>query len=202
MAFQLVVVRGRSTATAHRLGAGVTVAGRQDGCQLQIRSSQVSRKHCELFERGGQLLVKDLKSSNGTFVNGHKVEDEHPLKAGDELSIGGVKFRVQPAGSSPGDTAPPVAVSAADVVDDDVIALDDEPTVAAPAAPRAPAPAATPPPPPASRPAPAAAASPPPVPTPPPAPQPEPAAEPAGAPELGEDAVADFLMGLDLNDDK
>lgn len=178
MAFQLVVIRGRSTSTSHRLGDGVTVVGRQDGCQLQIRSSQVSRKHCELFERDGQLIVKDLGSSNGTFVNNQKVEGEAPLSDGDELSIGGVTFRISGGEAGPGDTAPPAAIAAEDVIaDDEVIALDDEPTVAAPPSARKPTPAK-----------PAAAAK---------TPEPEPAAD---APEIGEDAVADFLMGLDLDE--
>lgn len=185
MAFQLVVVRGRSNSTTHRLAAGVTVVGRQDGCQLQIRSSQVSRKHCELFERDGQLVVKDLGSSNGTFVNGRKVEGEQPLRDGDELSIGGVTFRVAggEAGASPADTAPPVAVAAADVMEDDeVIALDDdEPTAAAS---------------PESK---KAAGSKSAVAKAPAAKRPEPEPEPEGS-EIGEDAVADFLMGLDLDE--
>ena len=47
----------------------VTIVGRQQGCQIRIVSSLVSRKHCELTERGGQLRIRDLGSSNGTYVN-------------------------------------------------------------------------------------------------------------------------------------
>ncbi len=184
MAFQLVVVRGRSTSTAHRLAAGVTVVGRQDGCQLQIRSSQVSRKHCELFEQDGRLIVKDLGSSNGTFVNGEKVEGEQTLSDGDELSIGSVTFRVAGGTASPADTAPPTALAAADVVeDDDAIALDDEPTVAA----GSPDKAGT-----SSKSSVVKAKAEKPA---------EPKTEPEPeTPEIGEDAVADFLMGLDLDE--
>src|SRR5262249_3376950 len=81
-----------------------------------IKSSQVSRRHCELLEVGGKLVVRDLGSSNGTFVNGKRVLGQQPLKPGDELTVGAVTLRVVPLGrqdaspqvapaSKPGDTA-------------------------------------------------------------------------------------------------
>jgi len=121
MDFQLVVLRGRSASTALKIGDGVTTAGRHDDCQLRIKSSEVSRRHCQFFEKNGMLLVKDLGSSNGTMLNGKKIEGQRVLEPGDELSIGPVKLRVekigQPppakgaasptAGPRPGDTAVP-----------------------------------------------------------------------------------------------
>jgi pSer/pThr/pTyr-binding forkhead associated (FHA) protein len=194
MGFLLVVVRGRSKAAAHKLGAGTTIAGRQEGCQLQIKSSQVSRRHCELFEKKGLLMVKDLGSSNGTFVNGEKVEGQRVLEPGDELTLGNVVFRIERsdvpgAARKPGDTAVPehIAVAAEDEPSaEDVIPLDDEATIHVtpsdqPAAATTPAVAA------AARKA--ATATPPPPP------------EPDAAPELGEDAVADFLLNIELDDE-
>ncbi len=98
MDFQLVVLRGRSATTALKLGDGVTTAGRHDDCQLRIKSSEVSRRHCQFFEKNGMLLVKDLGSSNGTFHNGKKIEGQRVLEAGDELTIGPVKLRVEKVG--------------------------------------------------------------------------------------------------------
>src|SRR4051812_49617171 len=97
MDYQLVVVGGgRSGGPGPlTLGSGLITVGRQEDCQLRINSSQVSRKHCQLFERKGLLLVKDLGSSNGTFVNGKKVQDQKVLQPGDELTVGQVKFRVE-----------------------------------------------------------------------------------------------------------
>ncbi len=198
MPFQLVVIQGRSANQALKLVAPVTTVGRQDGCQLQIRSSQVSRKHCELFEKKGLLLVKDLGSSNGTFVNGKKVDEQRVLEPGDELTIGAVKFRVEAvseapadrpaAGGKPGDTsiAEPVAVG-----EDDVIDLDEE-TVAPEVDSEAPSEEAQPVAVEAKDeldivPEPAQGES-------------EPEAE-AAQPELGEDAVAEFLLDLDLDED-
>src|SRR3954468_16329670 len=112
MDYQLVIVRGRGATETIKLGDGVTTVGRQDECQLRIKSSQVSRKHCELFEKKGMLLVKDLGSANGTYVNGKRVEGQLILEPGDELSIGGIKLRVAKVGQAPPVKAVPVAASA------------------------------------------------------------------------------------------
>jgi predicted component of type VI protein secretion system len=107
MDFQLVVLRGRSATTALKLGDGVTTAGRHDDCQLRIKSSEVSRRHCQFFEKNGLLLVKDLGSSNGTLLNGKKIEGQRVLEPGDELTIGPVKLRVEKVGQP----APPSKVA-------------------------------------------------------------------------------------------
>src|SRR3954453_3660260 len=140
MDFELLVVRGRSASEALKLTDGVTTVGRQDECQIRIKSSQVSRRHCELFEKKGLLLVKDLASSNGTFVNGKKIQGQQVLEPGDELMIGQVTLRVAKVGEEPpvksipsstpsaADTAVVHAVAVADT--DDVefeIDFDDEP---------------------------------------------------------------------------
>jgi len=152
MPYQLVVLKGRSAAQRIPLMEEVTTLGRQDGCELTVRSSQVSRRHCQLFEKKGLLLVKDLGSSNGTFVNEEKVEDQRVLEPGDILSLGPIQFRVESAeapevaGASeespkPGDTAVPVAVDAPIPLDDDdvldFVTGDDEQPTQAPAEPKA-----------------------------------------------------------------
>ena len=135
MDYQLVVIRGRSASTAVKLQDGTTIAGRQDDCHLRIRSSQVSRKHCELFEKHGLLLVKDLGSSNGTFVNGKKIDGQRVMEPGDELSVGPITFRVekigQPIAAKPSDVSPAskkssdTAVTAGIAVAEAVPAEDD-----------------------------------------------------------------------------
>lgn len=71
-----------------------TVVGRQTGCHLRIRSSQVSREHAEIRFEDGTPIVKDLGSSNGTFVNGVKIIEKR-LEAGDLVAIGPVVLMVQ-----------------------------------------------------------------------------------------------------------
>jgi pSer/pThr/pTyr-binding forkhead associated (FHA) protein len=140
MPYQLVVLKGRSAQQAVKLQpSAVMTVGRQDGCQLRIASSQVSRKHCELGIRDGKLYVRDLKSSNGTFVDGAKIEGEVELTPGQVLTVGNVVFRVElegaprrPASGKPGDTAVAQAVAAQEDEADYEIEADDQTHVAMP----------------------------------------------------------------------
>ena len=98
MNYVLQVVRGRSTSTTLKLTDNVTSLGRHDDCVIRIKSAQVSRRHCELYEVGGQLMLRDLGSSNGTYVNGKRVTGEVSLKHGDEVTVGAVTLRVAKLG--------------------------------------------------------------------------------------------------------
>jgi pSer/pThr/pTyr-binding forkhead associated (FHA) protein len=99
MNYVLQVVRGRSTSTTLKLTDNVTSLGRHDDCVIRIKSAQVSRRHCELYEVGGQLMLRDLGSSNGTYVNGKRVSGEQSLKHGDEVTVGAVTLRVAQLGA-------------------------------------------------------------------------------------------------------
>jgi pSer/pThr/pTyr-binding forkhead associated (FHA) protein len=86
-----------------------TILGRRPDCDLCIPLQVVSRRHCQLSQETDFLKVRDLKSSNGTFLNGTKVVDETKAKPGDKIQIGPLTFVVQidgqPAEVSPADTA-------------------------------------------------------------------------------------------------
>ncbi len=76
----------------------IILIGRHPECDVQIRSSKVSRKHCcvaEVDDETGNsaLCVRDLDSTNGTRINGNVVT-EGRLKADDELTIGAFRFKV------------------------------------------------------------------------------------------------------------
>src|SRR5687767_9103798 len=60
--------------------------GRNESCDFQILSSRVSREHAELVREAGVLIIRDLKSTNGTLVNGQRI-DEHRLVDGDLVVI-------------------------------------------------------------------------------------------------------------------
>jgi pSer/pThr/pTyr-binding forkhead associated (FHA) protein len=87
----------------------IILIGRNPECDVQIRSTKVSRKHCCLAEVDPDstgmigLSVRDLDSTNGTRING-QVISEGRLQEGDELTIGAFRFQVNSqAPSRPGD---------------------------------------------------------------------------------------------------
>lgn len=70
--------------------------GRGDSCQLRPKSESISRKHCAIVQKDGRLLLIDLKSRNGTFINEKQVSSEKAkiLKNGDRLRCGQLEFEV------------------------------------------------------------------------------------------------------------
>lgn len=76
------------------LKAKSTVIGRAEDCAVRIPLLNVSRRHCELIKGEGELRVRDLASSNGTYVNNKRI-NELVLNAGDRLCIGPVMFTLQ-----------------------------------------------------------------------------------------------------------
>ena len=68
-----------------------TVFGRLDDCQIRVPAAGISRKHCEIVIEDGSIVVNDLGSSNGTYVNQEKVHSQS-VSAGDLISIGGLVF--------------------------------------------------------------------------------------------------------------
>ncbi len=70
------------------LPAGESVIGRSRACIVQIAETTVSRQHAIFVVEPGQVRLRDLGSSNGTFVNGERVEGEMPLSDGDRVVVG------------------------------------------------------------------------------------------------------------------
>lgn len=86
------------------------VIGRSSECKLRVPVDSVSRQHCELAENDDEeLVIRDLKSSNGTYVNRERVK-ERELIPGDLLSVGPVVFVVKIDGH-PRDVDPGTAFS-------------------------------------------------------------------------------------------
>lgn len=61
--------------------------GRDENCEVFIESSNVSRRHAEVQQRGAAYLLKDLGSTNGTWIGGQQV-DQQPLNDGDVIRVG------------------------------------------------------------------------------------------------------------------
>ncbi len=80
--------------TTFRLGSGsIKTVGRAPRADFVVDAALVSRVHCRLTATDDRLEVVDLKSTNGTFVNGKRVQKAH-LSAGDRLRVGRVELTV------------------------------------------------------------------------------------------------------------
>lgn len=83
-----------------RLPAGsVKTIGRSSGAEFIVDAALVSRLHCQLSATADSLQVKDLDSTNGTFVNGKRIQTAE-LHDGDRLGVGRVELMVK-KGSDP-----------------------------------------------------------------------------------------------------
>ena len=129
-------------------GRGVTlpanrtiVLGRNRDVELPLPDPKLSRRHCQIVFNGQQVLLTDLNSTNGTFVNGGKVSGELALHAFDRIVIGDLELElidfedVERLNAAAAAARTPVAEPAID------LAAVAAPPVAAPAAPRSAPPA-------------------------------------------------------------
>src|ERR1043166_1990138 len=106
---KLVVLSAGLTGRSHELKADKTTIGRVEDNTFQIAEASVSSHHAEVFMRGSDVVVKDLGSTNGTFINGEKI-DEAGLKPGQTLRFGQVELRLEVEGVA---APPPPAPSQA-----------------------------------------------------------------------------------------
>lgn len=88
----------RTTGEAVSLPEGEAVVGREPGLAVSLAGeSSISRRHAAVIRQGSSLVVRDLGSTNGTFVNGRKIDADTPLRSGDDVQFGAVRFRVEGA---------------------------------------------------------------------------------------------------------
>ncbi len=69
--------------------------GRDPDCQLRPSSPSISKRHCAITQRGETAFIRDIGSTNGTFVNNEQVAGERELKQGDYLKAGPLEFTVK-----------------------------------------------------------------------------------------------------------
>jgi len=96
---KLVLLSPGMTGRSHELKVDKTTIGRVDDNTFQISAPSVSGHHCEVSLRGTEVTVRDLGSTNGTFINGEKIS-ESPLKPTQILRLGEVEMRLE-AGEAP-----------------------------------------------------------------------------------------------------
>jgi hypothetical protein len=111
---KLVLLSEGYTGRTHELIAEKTTIGRVEDNTFQIADPSVSSHHCEIHLRGAEVVVKDLNSTNGTFIEGGQITTEGPLKPGQTLRLGQIQMRLEVPGAAP---APPKKVDSTMVMD-------------------------------------------------------------------------------------
>ncbi|HEX8742905.1 MAG TPA: FHA domain-containing protein, partial [Thermoleophilaceae bacterium] len=186
---KIAIKAGPNAGQEHDLGGSVVVGRDPAAATLLIEDPEASRRHASLTPGASGVTVEDLGSTNGTYVNGERVEGAREAAAGDEIRIGNTVIEVQ-------DAVETTRMAEAPVADPDATAMG-APVPGPPPAPApsfdAPTPAPPPGPPAAPQAEPGAAEPPPwqpvggppaPASTPPPIPEP-PAAPPLPAADFG-----------------
>jgi hypothetical protein len=90
--FLALLRAGRSHPLPDLIGARIEI-GRSSACQLVLGDDTVSRRHAELRYEDGRWLLRDLNSSNGTYINGRLVT-EAEVRRGDVVHLGGCRLRI------------------------------------------------------------------------------------------------------------
>jgi len=91
---RLVVLSEGLTGRSHELKAEKTTVGRVEDNTFQIPDPSVSSHHCQVILRGNDVVIRDLNSTNGTFINGQQIT-EATLKPSQILRLGQVEVRME-----------------------------------------------------------------------------------------------------------
>lgn len=85
--FRIIVKFNNTVLKEIKIDQDVIVIGRDPGNDIQVDNMAVSREHARIIKEQNYYLIEDLKSTNGTFVNGKKINKKF-LTKDDEISIG------------------------------------------------------------------------------------------------------------------
>ena len=106
---KLVVLSAGLNGRTHELNVDKTTIGRVEDNTFQIADPSVSSHHCEVLLQGNEVLIRDLGSTNGSFINGEKIS-ESILKPGQTLKLGQIELQLltegMPMPSAPAAPAP------------------------------------------------------------------------------------------------
>jgi len=94
---ELVIISGRYRGHRVPLNREVVRVGRDRACDFALDDEAASRVHLEIIRRENQIIVRDLHSTNGTFVNDSRVAEDWPLQNGDRIAVGDTIMLLQVA---------------------------------------------------------------------------------------------------------
>lgn len=107
---KLVILSPGMAGRSHELKVDKTTIGRVDDNTFPIAESSVSSHHCEILLRGADVVVHDLNSTNGTFIDGNQITGEAVLKPGQTLKLGQIELKLEVEGAP---AAPAVTTASA-----------------------------------------------------------------------------------------
>src|SRR5580693_721150 len=116
---KLVILNQGMTGRTFDLIVERTTVGRVEDNTFQIADGSVSSHHAEILLRGSDIVIKDLNSTNGSFINGEKIT-ETVLKPGQVLRFGQVELKIEVEGSA-ATPSPAPAVPAKKTVDSTMV---------------------------------------------------------------------------------
>ena len=90
----LKVVGGKNDGRQIKISVPRFIIGRGETAHLRPASDLISREHCEIVVGDGVVRVSDLRSRNGTYVNGLKLDGPHKASSGDTLRVGRLQFEL------------------------------------------------------------------------------------------------------------
>ena len=90
----LKIIGGKNDGREIKISVPEFVIGRGDTAHLKPSSDLVSRRHCSIKVVDGKVIVSDMGSRNGTFVNGEQLKGEHIAKPGDRVRVGRLQFEM------------------------------------------------------------------------------------------------------------
>jgi pSer/pThr/pTyr-binding forkhead associated (FHA) protein len=94
MLVRLKILQGSNAGKEIKIPVPKCLIGRGDDCHLRPQSDAVSRQHCVIITTDSEVVVRDLNSRNGTYVNGERVGEEAVLLTGDVLRVGPLEFEM------------------------------------------------------------------------------------------------------------
>ena len=97
----LYVERGPGTGQLVPIKQGVLLLGRASASDLRLQHPSISRRHAQLTRVGDRLVLKDVGSQNGTYVNRVRLTGERELRSGDEIALGNALLRLRGPGPMP-----------------------------------------------------------------------------------------------------
>ncbi len=95
---KLVVLTAGLNGRTHELSVDKTTIGRVEDNTFQIADPSVSSHHCEVVLQGSDVLIRDLNSTNGSFINNEKIS-ERVLKPGQTLRLGQIELQLLAEGA-------------------------------------------------------------------------------------------------------